>query len=134
MNESERGLVTAWWALRLGIGLTAFLAGLDKYFDLLTTWEMYLSPAVERLLPMPPATFLHIVGVVEMAAGLLVLSKWTRIGAYVVAAWLGAIAIQLATTAMFFDLAVRDLVMALAAFALAKLTEWHSVRLTQAGR
>ncbi len=133
MDRSEKGLMTAWGALKIGLGATAFLAGLDKFFGLLANWEMYLAPAVERLLPFPPATFFHLVGVIEMAAGVLVLSKFTRLGAYVVAAWLGAIAVQLLTTGMFYDLAVRDVVMALGAFALAKLSEWRSVRLARAG-
>jgi uncharacterized membrane protein YphA (DoxX/SURF4 family) len=132
MNESEKGLVTAWWALRVGLGATAFLAGLDKFFGLLANWEMYLAPAIERLLPMPAATFMQIVGVIEMSAGLLVLSKLTRLGAYVVAAWLVAIALQLVASGMFLDIAVRDVVMALGAFALAKLTEWRSLRLQRA--
>jgi hypothetical protein len=61
-----------------------------------------------------------------------VLSKWTRLGAYVVAAWLALIVVQLATTGRFYDLAVRDLVMALAAFALARLTEWREARPAEA--
>jgi len=133
MNESEKGLMAAWWALKIGLGATAFLAGLDKFFGLLATWEMYLAPAVERLLPFSVPTFFHLVGVVEMAAGLLVLSKLTRLGAYVVAAWLAALALQLVLTGMFYDLAVRDAVLALAAYALAKLTEWRSLRMPQAG-
>lgn len=133
MNESEKGLTTAWWGLKIGLGSMAFLAGLDKFFNLLATWDMYLAPGVEKLLPMPVPTFFHIVGVVEMAAGLLVLSKFTRLGACVVSAWLAALALQLVFTGMFYDLAVRDLVLALAAFALAKLTEWRNVRFAPAG-
>jgi len=133
MTDSEKGLTTAWWALRIGLGAMAFLAGLDKFFGLLATWEMYLAPGIERLLPLPVPTFFHLVGAIEMAAGLLVLSKFTRLGAYVVSAWLAALALQLVFTGMFYDLAVRDLVLALAAFALAKLTEWRNVRLPQTG-
>lgn len=133
MNASEKGLTTAWWALRLGLGGMAFLAGLDKFFGLLATWEMYLAPGIERLLPLPVPTFFHAVGVIEMAAGVLVLSKLTRLGAYVVSAWLAALALQLVLTGMFYDLAVRDLVLALSAYALARLTEWRNVHLSQTG-
>ncbi len=133
MNESEKGLMAAWWGLKISLGAMAFLAGLDKFFGLLATWEMYLAPGVERLLPIPVPTFFHLVGVVEMAAGLLVLSKLTRLGAYVVAAWLAALALQLVLTGMFYDLAVRDAGLALAAYALAKLTEWRSLRMPLAG-
>ena len=66
-------------------------------------------------------------------AGVLVLSKLTRLGAYVVSAWLAALALQLVFTGMFYDLAVRDLVLALSAYALARLTEWRNVHLSQAG-
>jgi hypothetical protein len=122
---TEHGLDSAWWALRLGIGVTAFAAGLDKFFNLLTDWNMYVAPWVERLTPIAPSATLRIFGVVEMAAAVLILSRWTRLGGYVVAAWLGLVAVQLLTTGMFFDLAARDVVMAIAAFALAKLTEWR---------
>jgi uncharacterized membrane protein YphA (DoxX/SURF4 family) len=124
-TATEQGLDSAWWALRLGIGLTAFAAGLDKFFNLLTDWSMYVAPWVERLSPIPATTMLRVFGVVEMAAAVLVLSRLTRWGAYIVAAWLSLVAVQLLTTGTFFDLAARDVVMALAAFALAKLTEWR---------
>ncbi len=133
MNESEKGLRTAWGALKIGLGAMAFLAGLDKFFNLLATWDMYLAPGVERLLPLSVPAFFHVVGVIEMAAGLLVLSKFTRLGAYVVAVWLAALALQLTLTGMFYDLAVRDAVLALSAYALAKLTEWRSLRSPLAG-
>lgn len=132
MTPSEHGLDVARRALKIGLGAAAFLAGLDKFFGLLTSWEMYLAPWAAGMLPVPVATFFGVIGVIEMAAGALVLSKWTRLGAYVVAAWLAAIAVQLATTGMFYDLAVRDLVMALAAFALARMTEWRQARLAEA--
>ena len=128
MNPSDRSLETAWWTLRVALGGAAFLAGLDKFFNLLATWDMYLAPWAAAALPVSSATFFALVGVVEMAAGALVLSKATRLGAYVVAGWLVAIALQLASTGMFYDLAVRDLVMACAAFALAKLSEARTAR------
>ena len=126
MTSTDRGLVNAWWALRIGFGATAFLAGLDKFFHLLADWSMYLAPWVASVLPLDAEIFLKAGGVVEMAAGVLVLTKWTRLGAYVIAAWLVAIALQLVSSGMFYDIAVRDLAMALGAFALAKLTEWRA--------
>ncbi len=120
---TEKHLDSAWWALRIGLGLGPFLAGLDKFFNLLANWEMYLSPAVTRLLPVSVPTFMKLVGVIEMIVGLAILTRWTRIGAYVAMAWLVAIALNLVTTGMFFDLAVRDLEIAIGAFALARLTE-----------
>ena len=113
----------AWWALRIGLGVGPFLAGLDKYFNLLTDWSMYTSPLVLKLLPFSGRTFMHIVGVIEMIVGLAILTKWTRLGSYVASAWLVAIAINLVSTGMFLDVAVRDIEMALAAFVLARMTE-----------
>lgn len=120
-------LSTPWWTLRLAYGLVPILAGLDKFVYLLTDWRQYLSPGISALLPISPAAFLQIVGVVEILAGILVLSRLTRVGAYVVAAWLVLIAVNLITTLRFFDVAVRDLVMALGAYALGRMTEAREV-------
>ena len=123
MKSLDGNLNSAWWALKVGLGVGPFLAGLDKFFNLLTNWDMYLSPTVERLLPMSATTFMHIVGVIEMIVGLAILTRWTRIGSYIAMAWLIAIALNLVTTGMFFDLAVRDVEIAIGAFTLARLTE-----------
>jgi hypothetical protein len=96
---------------------------MDKFFNILTDWSMYLSPVAQRVLPVSAATFMHIVGVVEMLVGLAILIRWTRLGSYVACAWLVAIAINLVTTGMFYDLAVRDIEIAIAAYTLARLTE-----------
>jgi hypothetical protein len=100
------------------------LAGLDKYLNLLTNWTMYISPLALRILPFSGQTFMHIVGVIEMIVGLAILTKWTRLGSYVASAWLLATAINLVSR--FFDVAVRDVEMALAAFVLARMTEVRS--------
>ncbi|MFL5319982.1 MAG: DoxX family protein [Myxococcaceae bacterium] len=107
--------------LKIVFGAVPIVAGLDKFFNLLTNWEQYLSPIVKNVVP--AATFMHVVGVIEIVAGVLVLSKFTRIGAYVVALWLVGIALNVVTTGHYFDIAVRDLVMACGAFTLAKLEE-----------
>ncbi len=108
--------------LWLTYGLVPFLAGLDKFFNLLADWPAYLSPFFAGLIPMPPQTFLYVVGVIEMAVGVLVLTRWTRLGAWIAAAWLVAIALNL-LTAGIFDVAVRDLAMAVGAYTLARLAE-----------
>ena len=130
----DKRLNGAWWALRIGIGLGPFLAGLDKFFNFLTDWTMYLNPLATRVVPVSPATFMHIVGVVEMIVGLAILTRWTRLGAYVAAAWLVCIALNLVTMHMFYDLAVRDLEIALSAFVLARLSEARSGVSAQSGR
>jgi uncharacterized membrane protein YphA (DoxX/SURF4 family) len=113
----------AWWVLRIGLGIGPFLAGLDKYFNLLTNWPAYISPLILRILPFSAQTFMHIVGLIEMVVGLAILTKWTRLASYVACAWLLAIALNLVSMGMFFDVAVRDVEIALAAFVLARMTE-----------
>lgn len=119
--DTNPQLDTPWWTLRLALGLTAFLAGADKFTNLLTDWTTYLSPLVSGAVG--PAIFMRGAGVVEMVAGVLLLAGVTRMGGYIVAAWLVGIALNLLTTGQYFDIAVRDLVMACAAFSLAKLSE-----------
>lgn len=114
-------IAAAWWTLRLALGLMALLAGVDKFVGLLATWDMYLSAPVSALLPVAPAAFMRLVGLVEIAAGATVLAGWTCLGGYLVAAWLVVIAINLAITGLFYDLAIRDLVLAASAYALAEL-------------
>jgi len=119
----ERKLNLIWWTLRVALGVTAFLAGLDKFFNLLANWSMYLSPLAERMLPVSPEHFMRAAGVIEMAVGAAILFRYTRIAAYAAAVWLLAIAANLVVSGSFFDLAVRDINVAIAAFALAQLTE-----------
>lgn len=119
----DRRLNSTWWALRIALGVAPFLAGLDKFFNLLTNWTLYLNPVALRVIPVAPATFMRAIGVVEMIVGIAILTRWTRLGAYVAAVWLVGIALNLVTMGTFFDVAVRDLLIAVAAFTLARLTE-----------
>lgn len=113
----------SWWALKIALGLMPIIAGLDKYFNKLTDWGMYLSPYATKVVHLGTPAFMHVVGVVEIIAGVIVLSRWTKIGGYIVMLWLIAIAVNLVTTGMFYDLAVRDLEIAVGAFALTQLTD-----------
>ena len=103
--------------------MVPFLAGLDKFFNLLTNWEAYLSPVAERMLPVSASTFMQVAGVIEMVVGLAILTRWTRLGGYVAMVWLVAIAVNLISSGSYLDVAVRDLIMAIAAYTLARLTE-----------
>jgi uncharacterized membrane protein YphA (DoxX/SURF4 family) len=103
--------------LRLTYGLVPIIAGADKFTDLLANWDRSLSPALAKLLPFAPHTFMMIVGVIEIVAGLIVLFK-PRIGALIVCLWLIGIAINLITTGQYYDVAVRDLVMSVGAYCL----------------
>lgn len=109
--------------LRVTFGIFPIVAGLDKFANLLTNWEQYLNPTLVKMLPVSGATFMMIVGVIEIIAGILVLVK-TEIGSYIVAAWLVSIAITLLAGFNFVDVAVRDLVMAVAAFSLARMAKF----------
>ncbi len=120
--QDER-LDGTWRMLKVAYGVIPIVAGLDKFTNLLTRWDQYLSPIALKVVPVSAATFMHAVGVVEIVAGIIVLSRLTRIGAYIVAAWLLAIALNLVTTGHYLDVAVRDVAMALGAFTLARLTE-----------
>lgn len=122
MEKFDKRLELPWWALRIGLGLGPIITGVDKFFNKLTDWTMYLSPLATKTVPVTPATFMHVVGVVEIIAGIVVLSRFTKIGAYIVTAWLLGIAVNLLTTGMFYDLAMRDVEIAIAAFALSQLT------------
>lgn len=122
MTNFDGRLNVSWWALRIGVGLGPIIAGVDKYFNKLTDWSMYLSPLATKVVPVSANTFMHVVGFVEIIAGLIVLSRWTKIGSYIVMAWLLCIAVNLLTMGMFYDLAVRDVEIAVGAFVLSQLT------------
>ena len=109
-------------ALRLAIGLTATLAGLDKFFNILADWSSYVSPLAAQLLPFSVGILMAVVGVVEFAVGITILMIAPRIGAYVASAWLLLVAVNL-TLGGHFDVAVRDVVMSIAAFTLARFLE-----------
>ncbi|MBC6989871.1 MULTISPECIES: DoxX family membrane protein [Hymenobacter] len=106
--------------LRITYGLVPIVAGLDKFTNLLTDWSAYLAPSVATHLPFSAHTFMMLVGVIEIGAGLLVLFR-PRIGAWVVMAWLVLIALNLLIS-RHYDVAVRDLVMAVGAWSLGRLS------------
>lgn len=105
--------------LRLIYGLFPIVAGIDKFTNILTEWTELLPAVITDLLPIDPQLFMYIVGSIEIIAGIIVLWK-TEYGAYLVAAWLTAIAVT-QVLAGNFDIAVRDLWIAFGAVALAQL-------------
>ncbi len=118
----DNRLNTPWLALRYGIGATATLAGIDKFFNLLADWGSYVSPLAAQMLPVATGTFMGAVGVIEVVVGAAILTGWTRVGGYVASAWLLGVAANL-VAAGFYDVAVRDVVISFAAFTLARLAE-----------
>jgi hypothetical protein len=111
--------------LKFTFGLVPIVAGLDKFTNILTDWSHYLAPSIANMLPMSAETFMMIVGVIEIIAGIIVFVK-TELGAYIVAAWLTLIAISLLIGGQYLDVAVRDLVMAIAAYSLACLSKTNN--------
>jgi hypothetical protein len=119
MNNGSR---QAFFLLRFGFTVAPIIAGLDKFLHLLTDWDKYLAPAVSNTLGIQPHTFMMIVGVIEIVAGVVVAIN-PRFGGYLVAAWLLGIIIDLVLVGGYLDVALRDLGLLLGALALARLAE-----------
>ena len=116
----------AYQILHLAFTAAPIVAGGDKFFHFLVNWDQYLAPMVTRMLPVSAHTFMLGVGVVEIVAGLLV-AFMPAIGGVVVGAWLFGIILNLLAIPGYFDVALRDLGLALGALALARLaTEFDS--------
>jgi len=124
MERTLKGVKEVHTLLKLTYGLVPIVAGADKFANLLTNWVDYLSPTAVGLLPVDAVTFMMIVGVIEIVAGLLVLAN-PKVGGYVVAAWLFLVALSLLTARMYYDVAIRDLVMAVGAYSLARLSSFN---------
>ena len=107
--------------LKFTYGLIPIVAGADKFTNILTDWSKYLHPSLASMLPFKASVFMMIVGVIEIAAGVLVFVS-TQKGAYLVSIWLVLIALNLLASGSYLDVAVRDLAMAIGAFSLAKIT------------
>jgi len=110
--------------LHIGFAVLPIVAGLDKFIHFLGigSWEGYLAPIATQITGLQATTFMHIVGVIEVIAGLLV-AFWPRLGGYVVMLWLWGIIINLFLLPGFFDVALRDFGLSLGALALARLSE-----------
>ena len=132
MNTNHKKLDSLFWVLRVTYGVVPIVAGLDKFFNILTNWEQYLNPTLARFLPLSAFAFMHVVGIIEIAAGIIVLSRFTTLGAYVVSAWLALIGLNLIFSGHYLDVAVRDVVMAVGAGSLGVLSEFLAESRSQA--
>jgi uncharacterized membrane protein YphA (DoxX/SURF4 family) len=121
----DKHMTSAYWSLRIALGVVPIVAGLDKFTNLLANWEGYLSPWVIRVLPVSPGTFMRATGVIEVVVGGAILLGYARWFGWAASAWLVGIALNLLSTGHFLDVAARDVVMAVAAFALAELAQVH---------
>ena len=109
-------------ALRLAIGLMATLAGIDKFFNILADWGSYVSPVASQLLPISTDGLMWTVGVIEFLVGVSILTVQPVVGSYVASTWLLMVAANLAFGG-HFDVAVRDVVLSIGAFTLARLIQ-----------
>ncbi len=121
-NNSQQSLKQTFNLLKYTFIIVPIVAGADKFLNLLTQWDQYLNSSIAGLLPLSAGTFMMIVGVIEIIAGIIVLKK-PEIGGYIVAAWLTAIALTLLSGFNYVDVAVRDLVMAIAALSMARIAK-----------
>ena len=112
----------AYQVLHFAFTVAPIIAGIDKFTHFLVNWDMYLAPWISNLSPIGGHSLMMIVGVVEIIAGLIVAAK-PRVGAWIVCAWLCLIIINLLTYSGFYDIALRDFGLALAAYALARLSK-----------
>lgn len=119
----------AYWLLRVGFVVLPLWMGFDKFFNTLTDWPGYLAPWIVGLLPFSAQTAMYVVGVVEIVAAVAVAIK-PRYAAYIVSLWLAGIIVNLLTYSGFYDVALRDFGLLVAALALARLAAaydaaWH---------
>lgn len=110
----------AFLLMRLAFTVAPIVFGLDKFFNVLVDWPIYLAPWINDIAPGSGQQFMYFVGATEIVAGILVALK-PRYGAYVVAVWLGGIIINLVTLSGYYDVALRDVGLLLGALALARL-------------
>ncbi len=110
----------AFTLLRVGFTVAPILFGLDKFLDWLVDWPQYLAPEINDLIPGNAHQAMLAIGVVEIVAGLVVAFR-PRVGGYLVAAWLGGIIVNLLLQAEYYDIALRDFGLLVAALALARL-------------
>jgi uncharacterized membrane protein YphA (DoxX/SURF4 family) len=118
-----RQLNSIYMPLRLCYGLVPVAAGLDKFTNLLVDWKVYLPHFVTEVIPVDPSVFMRGVGVIEIVAGLLVLTVLPRLGSLVVVAWLILVGLM-AAIAGYRDVFVRDVVMAVGAYTLSVVAAW----------
>lgn len=121
-NNLQPALKQTFNLLKYTFVIVPIVAGADKFTNLLTHWEQYVNPSIASLLPFSTSVFMMIVGIIEIAAGIIVLKK-AEIGGYIVAGWLTVVALTLLIGFNYVDVAVRDLVMAISALSMARISK-----------
>jgi uncharacterized membrane protein YphA (DoxX/SURF4 family) len=117
----------AFLLLRMVFAVAPILFGLDKFTNVMTDWTIYLAPWIDNIVPGDAVAAMRMVGVIEIAAGVLV-AVAPRVGAYVVALWLAGIIVNLLTLPGFYDIALRDFGLLVGALALGRLAQGQHLR------
>jgi hypothetical protein len=118
----------AFWLLRIGLTVAPILFGLDKFAHVLTNWDRYIAPEIVHWLPGTAHQLMYLVGAIEIVAGLVVAFA-PRFGGYLVAGWLAGIIVNLLMLGGYYDIALRDFGLLLAALTLARLATYeHDTR------
>jgi hypothetical protein len=128
-SDIRNPVFQAFWLLRIGFTVAPILFGADKFAHVLVDWDKYLAPRIVDHLPWSTHTVMYAVGAIEIVAGLIVLVR-PRFGAYLVAAWLAGIIVNLLLIPDFYDIALRDFGLLIGALALARLAAAFPNRLT----
>lgn len=123
----------AYLLMRVGFTVLPILFGIDKFTNALVHWDTYLAPWINRIMPGDARQFMYFVGAVEIVAGLAVLLK-PRYGSWIVAAWLAGIVVNLFTYSGYYDIAMRDFGLMLAALTLARLASVYDPAWRMRGR
>ncbi len=121
MIINENKFNRMWTIARYIYGLVPVLIGADKFAFYIVNWNIYVSPFVASYFPI--AYFVPVIGIIEIVAGLLILTKYPRFGAYLVAAWIGAVIINLFMIGGMYDIILRDVAIAFGYIMFAWLTE-----------
>jgi hypothetical protein len=119
----------AFWLMRIGFTVLPLLMGIDKYFNALTNWPQYLADWIDNIVPGTAQQLMYVVGGVEIVAAVIVAIK-PRIGAYIVAAWLAGIIVNLLSYGEWYDIAARDFGLMLGALSLGRLASVYDRKRT----
>lgn len=119
---SDWSLSGTWNTLRLTYGIGFIVLGVDKFFNFLVNWQVYLWEELPLTLGMDPMLFVYAAGVIEVVAGLAILSRFARAGGYILGTWLVLVTVNLALAGGFWEVAISQLMLAFGAYSFAMLT------------
>lgn len=129
----EKNILRSWYLLYFTYGLLPIITGIDKYFDFLADWHIYLNPIIPQVFQISPETFMHVIGIVEIIMGIIIFLR-PIVGGYIMTVWLLIISINLiamgshthegyAHIMTHYDIALRDIVMAIGAYVFVLLSK-----------